>query len=351
MLNNSELFIDKYKPVYFNDYENTNTEIIQLLKTMIQINNLNIIFIGKQGCGKTTIINTLIKEYYNYQDEPEHESNALNTGYQTQTQNSNVLRINSLKEQGINYFRNDVKIFCQTSSTIKGKKKILVLDDIDTINEQIQQIFRNCIDKYSNNVHFICSCNNTQKVIENLQSRLTIIQLEPLHTTNITHIINKIIVNEKLSIDNDVIDFILSISNNCVNVILNYLEKFKILDEKITLDTAMNICTNINFVILKQYTELIKKGEESLHDAICLIYSIYDKGYSTIDILDTYFLFIKITDILTETEKYEIIPIICKYISIFYNMNEDQIENALFTNELVQLFSVKSILHNTIFVN
>jgi DNA polymerase III delta prime subunit len=387
MLHN-ELFIDKYKPVYFNDYENTNTEIIQLLQTMIQINNLNIIFIGKQGCGKTTIINTLIKEYYNYQDHSEES----NTGYktQTQTQNSNVLRINSLKEQGINYFRNDVKIFCQTSSTIKGKKKILVLDDIDTINEQIQQIFRNCIDKYSNNVHFICSCNNTQKVIENLQSRLTIIQLETLETSNILHIINKIIVNEKLSIDSDVIDFILSISNNCVNVILNYLEKFKILnsfalpssstpktqqnhqcsnhdinsvsviemsevqkgvDEKITLETAMNICTNINFVILKQYTELIKKGEESLHDAICLIYSIYDKGYSTIDILDTYFLFIKFTDILTETEKYEIIPIICKYISIFYNMNEDQIENALFTNELVQLFSVNSILHNTISVN
>ena len=391
----NELFIDKYKPVFFNDYENTNTEIIQLLKTMIQINNLNIIFIGKQGCGKTTIINTLIKEYYNYQDHSEETKHESNTGYQPQ--NTNVLRINSLKEQGINYFRNDVKIFCQTSSTIKCKKKILVLDDIDTINEQIQQIFRNCIDKYSNNVHFICSCNNTQKVIENLQSRLTIIQLEPLQTSNIIHIINKIIVNEKLSIDSDAIDFILSISNNCVNIILNYLEKFKILnsfalpsstpktqqnhqrsnhdinsvsviemskaqkgvDEKITLDIAMNICTNINFVILKKYTELIKNGEESLHDAICLIYSIYDKGYSTIDILDTYFLFIKFTDILTETEKYEIIPIICKYISIFYNMNEDQIENALFTNELVQLFSVKSshfllntnTIHNTIFVN
>ena len=49
--------------------------------------------------------------------------------------------------------------------TIKNKKKIVVLDDIDIINEQSQQVFRNCIDKFSHNVHFISSCSNTQKVI------------------------------------------------------------------------------------------------------------------------------------------------------------------------------------------
>ena len=350
-----DLFIDKYKPIYFNDYENSKTEIIQLLKTMIQINNLNIIFIGIQGCGKTTLINTLIKEYYKYKHTTDDlvgkptstitstittttsTPNYTDGGNDFEKQNSNVLRINSLKEQGITYFRNDVKIFCQTSSTIKNKKKILVLDDIDNINEQIQQIFRNCIDKYSNNVHFICSCNNTQKVIENLQSRLTIIQIQPLYTCNITHFINKIITDENIIIDTEVIDFILSISNNVVNVIINYLEKFKILNEKITMEIALNICTNINYVILKEYTELVKLG--LLNEAISLIYSIYDKGYSNIDILNTYFLFIKFTDILTENEKYDVIPIICKYISIFYNMNEDQIENALFTNELVQIFT------------
>ena len=53
------------------------------------------------------------------------------------------------------------------------------------------------------------------------------------------------------------------------------------------------------------------------------------------DILDNYFLFVKITDLLTETEKYDIIPYICKYITIFYNVHEDEIELALFTNNLI----------------
>ena len=90
------------------------------------------------------------------------------------------MTINSLKEQGIQYYRTDVKTFCQTRCSIPGKKKIVILDDIDNINEQSQQVFRNCIDKYNNNVHFISSCSNVQKVIDTLQSRMIIIKLKPL---------------------------------------------------------------------------------------------------------------------------------------------------------------------------
>ena len=57
------------------------------------------------------------------------------------------------------------------------------------------------------------------------------------------------------------------------------------------------------------------------------------------DIYDNYFIFIKTTDILSETQKYEIIKLLCKYISIFHNIHEDEIELALFTNNLFQLLS------------
>jgi hypothetical protein len=53
------------------------------------------------------------------------------------------------------------------------------------------------------------------------------------------------------------------------------------------------------------------------------------------DILDNFFLFVKVTPILNEDEKYKIFPLICKYITIFYNIHEDQIELALFTNNLI----------------
>ena len=57
------------------------------------------------------------------------------------------------------------------------------------------------------------------------------------------------------------------------------------------------------------------------------------------DILDTYFLFIKNVEILNEEEKYKIIYFISKYITIFHNIHEDEIELALFTNNIIDIFS------------
>ena len=153
-------FMYKYRPGFFKELEIDN-DIIDILNTMISMNNLTILFIGDSGSGKTTLINTLIAEYYG-------KSQYID----------DILVINSLKEQGIQYYRTEVKTFCQTRCSIQGKKKIVILDDIDNINEQSQQVFRNCIDKYSNNVHFISSCSNIQKVIDSLQSRKIIIKLK-----------------------------------------------------------------------------------------------------------------------------------------------------------------------------
>ena len=322
MENINTLFIHKYQPLFFNDFGSEN-EIIQILKTLILMDNLNILLIGDIASGKTTLLNALIREYYIGLSPKEYEDN--------------ILYINSLKEQGINYYRTDVKTFCQTRSVIKGKKKIIILDDIDIINEQSQQVFRNCFDKYGHNVHFISSCCNIQKVIESLQSRFTILKIKQLNRENLIHIIHNIKNNENINIDDDAIDFIISVSNNIVKIIINYMEKFKLIGEKITLQLAIQMCSNISFITFDEYTTFIKN--KNVKNAIKLILEIYDKGYSVMDILDNYFLYIKNTNIVTEDHKYNIIPIICKYITIFHNVHEDEIELSLFTNNLIQKIS------------
>ena len=40
-----KLFIDKFQPIYFKDFEIDN-KIIDILKTLISMDNLNILFIG-----------------------------------------------------------------------------------------------------------------------------------------------------------------------------------------------------------------------------------------------------------------------------------------------------------------
>lgn len=323
-MNNKEfLFIHKYQPLYFNDFE-TDNSVIDILKTLMLINNLNILIVGGNASGKTSLLNALIREYY--------------SGFISKEYEENVLYINSVKEQGINYYRTDVKTFCQTCSNIKNKKKIVILDDIDLINEQSQQVFRNCIDKYSHNVHFISSCTNVQKVIESIQSRLTIIKINPIKREHINAIVEKIKINENIDIDEDAQNFIINISNNTVKIVLNYMEKFKLVNQKITYNMAVNLCSNISFFIFEEYTNFLL--QKSLKNAIYLITDLYDKGYSVMDILDNYFTFVKTTNILNEEQKFKIIPCICKYISIFHNIHEHEIELSLFTNNIIEL------LHN-----
>jgi DNA polymerase III delta prime subunit len=315
-----KLFINKYQPLYFNDFGDDN-EVIKIIKALILIDDLNILLIGDMTSGKTSILNALIREYF--------------SGFTPKEYEDNVLYINSLKEQGINYYRTDVKTFCQTCSNIKGKKKFVVLDDIDFINEQSQQVFRNCIDKFSHNVNFISSCSNNQKVIESLQSRLTIIKIKPLQKDNLLSIINNIIQKENIIIDDEARDFIINISNNTVKILINYMEKFKLINQKITLNLAIQLCSNISFLTFQEYTNFILNSQ--LLEAISLIYDLYEKGYSVMDILDNYFIFIKNTNILTEEQKYKIIPYLCKYITIFHNIHEDEIELSLFTNNLIEI--------------
>ena len=312
-------FIYKYRPKTLEDFE-INPKLIELLNTLIKSDLLNILLIGNQGSGKTTLINCIIKKYYGEKFD-----------------NNNILIINSLKDQGITYYKTEVKTFCQTMSTIPNKKKIIILDDIDNVNEQGQQVFKNCIDKYSKNVNFIASCCNIQKVIESYQSKQIIIKIKPLEQQYLKTFINKVCLNENIQLEPKAQDFLLLVCNNSIQTSISYLEKFKLLNEFITYNIAVNTCTNISFSDFTNYINLCRSG--NLTESIEILTIIYNNGFSVVDILDNLYFFIKITDILVEKEKYEIIKLICQYIIIFYNIHEEEIELVMFTNNLIKLFA------------
>jgi DNA polymerase III delta prime subunit len=228
-----------------------------------------------------------------------------------------------------------MKTFCQTHSSIYGKKKLVIIDDLDNINEQSQQVFRNYIDKYKHNIHFISVCTNVQKVIESIQSRLHILNISPPLPEQIHEIVDKIVTNENIILNRESKEYLIMISGSSIRVLINLLEKIYILGEPVNIELCKKICFNISFKEFELYLNCIQNKD--LQGAIKVMYNIYDYGYSVIDILDYFFAFIKLTNMIDEETKYRVIPFLCKYITIFHNIHEDVIEIAILTNNLYNL--------------
>ena len=164
---------------------------------------------------------------------------------------------------------------------------------------------------------------------------MNVLNIKSPSESQLKNIARRIIAAENITIEDSVIDFIVKVCNGSIRILINYLEKFKLLDQKINFDIANKVCTNISFIELDKYTNYCKKME--LSSALKLINSLIVKGYSVTDILDSYFTFVKVTDNLTEQQKYTIIPLLCKYIAIFHDIHEDEIELALFTNNVINI--------------
>ena len=58
-----EHFTSKYQPKILTDFT-INNELIDIIKTLTAMDNLNLLFIGNSGSGRTSLIQAIIREYY-----------------------------------------------------------------------------------------------------------------------------------------------------------------------------------------------------------------------------------------------------------------------------------------------
>jgi len=77
--------------MFLQDFE-MDAKLLELIQILIKMDNLNILFVGNSGCGKTSLISAIVRDYYDNMDYKD-----------------NVMYINTLKDQGISYYRSEVK--------------------------------------------------------------------------------------------------------------------------------------------------------------------------------------------------------------------------------------------------
>lgn len=308
----SNYLISKYTPSSMSQLTLPPNQLT-LLNACLQNDCLTVLIQGDVGVGKSTVINVLLNEYLKGCSAAERTANVLH-----------------VQDTGIQYCRNEVKNFASTRPHGRMKRKIIVLDNVDNMNEQNQQVFSSFIDKYANNIHIIASCTNPKNVMDTFQSRTVVIKLTPWTHEQMTSIAMHVMEHEQLRFSQEDLQFIIRVSKNSVKNMLTFMEKSRLLGCEVN---VQSLCSDMSFQTCEQVLQCLLNNQ--LLNAIKLLYDACDQGFSGMDILDNFFLYIKHTECISETIKYSIIPVICKYMHILNDLHENEIELALFANEVL----------------
>jgi DNA polymerase III delta prime subunit len=153
----NNLFVEKYRPKTIDEVvlSKEDKEFFESLRIKQEIPHL--LFAGPAGTGKSATAKAIINDVLG---------------------GPNFLYINSSDESGIDTIRSRVVSFAQTKS-FDGKMKVILLEEICGLTGPAQDALRNTIEEYSSNNRFIMTCNYLHKITKPIQSRCSIINLNP----------------------------------------------------------------------------------------------------------------------------------------------------------------------------
>jgi replication-associated recombination protein RarA len=297
-------FIKKYRPNNIDELV-LDENIKKIIRTFINQDSIRILFNGNSGTGKSTLIKLIVKEYYKDIDN-----------YTT-----NVMIINDFEEKKDEYYNEGVLNFCKNRSSFFNKKKMIIIDNFETLPIHYQLLFKYYMETFEN-IHFLLSSTDLYKLVDGVKSILFIIKLEYFDYSGK---INEIIEKEDIKISGEAKEKMIQLSKNNFKGVLNNLEKYKLIN-----DETKEI-NDIDYNIFDDYfNELMNNN---LKGGINIILSLSDLGYSVQDILYFCKKYITISN-LSDKYKYEISKYIAKYITNIYIINEHKIELIFFTNQV-----------------
>lgn len=81
----------------------------------------------------------------------------------------------------------------------KGKHKIIILDEADSMTDGAQQALRRTMEIYSHTTRFALACNNTEEIIEPIQSRCAMLRYGKLTDSQVLAKVLEVCQKENVS--------------------------------------------------------------------------------------------------------------------------------------------------------
>ena len=239
MEHNGIPFVEKYRPVKFDDIvlDPLNK---QIFKNIIETGHFpNLLFYGPPGTGKTTTIINLVNSY---QEKLNQKNKEL------------MIHLNASDERGIDIIRSQINQFVNSKTMFNHGMKFVILDEVDYMTKNAQQALRYLLQNFSNSVRFCLICNYISRIDEGLQNEFLKLRFNQLPKNNIINFLNNISICENLNLNQTTLNLIQTLYKSDIRSMINVMQSNQNIKDP-------NICI-IDNSIWEQLFNKIKNGDD-----------------------------------------------------------------------------------------
>lgn len=248
-------------------------------------------FKGAPGIGKTTSVLCLARA-------------LLGPSYKEA-----VLELNASDERGIDVVRGTIKQFAQLKVNLPpGRQKIVILDEADSMTAGAQQALRRTMELASNSTRFAFACNLSNKIIEPLQSRCAVLRYSKLSDQQVLKRLLEIIKAEDVKYSDDGLSALIFSAEGDMRQAINNLQSTVSGFGFVNGDNVFKVVDSPHPIVVQAIIKACK--QQDIDAALENLRTLWDKGYSGVDIIQTMFKVTKAIDELDESTKLEYIRII-----------------------------------------
>ncbi|CAG0895407.1 unnamed protein product [Darwinula stevensoni] len=262
--------IEKYRPTTFSDIVG-NQETVSRLAVFSETGNVpNIIIAGPPGVGKTTTILCLARA-------------LLGPSFREA-----VLELNASNDRGIDVVRNKIKMFAQQKVSLpKGRHKIIILDEADSMTDGAQQALRRTMEIYSKTTRFALACNTSEKIIEPIQSRCAMLRYSKLTDAQIADKLVEVCKKENVDYVDEGLEAIVFTAQGDMRHALNNLQATYEGFHFVNSENVFKVCDEPHPLLIKDMLQHCVSSD--IDEAYKILSHLWKLGYSTEDIITNIF--------------------------------------------------------------